>query len=153
VKRTVLMTVIAFLPEGNHLMAQETGPCNPEKTYTIFREALENKACVRYFSYRVAHKELLSPKIAELERLALLDLKSNSLKYLPDEIGRLDRLKHLTLSSNHIRRLPRTIGNCRSLEMLQADNNALVELPPQAGQLTALVFMDLSWNHIAALPP
>src|SRR5690606_22507564 len=121
--------------EGNYLIAQDKFPCDPRRTYTVLRDALGHKDCVTYFSYRVAHKELLSPKIGMLQQLELLDLKSNSLKYLPDEIGKLGYLKHLTLSSNHLRKLPETIGNCSRLEMLQADNNALIELPPQIGML------------------
>src|SRR5690606_30150566 len=110
---------IAFLLKGNSVLANDKD-CGIRKTYYTLAEALAHKDCVKDFSYRVRKKENLSTRIGELSGLEMLDLKSNSFSYLPQEIGKLKRLKHLTLTENHLRKLPEAIGELNALTFLQA---------------------------------
>lgn len=73
------------------------------------------------------HLTALSPSIAHLKLLRVLDISSNNLTNLPSEIGMLTALKSLLLFDNQIASLPAELGSLYQLEVLGVEGNPLAE--------------------------
>lgn len=60
----------------------------------------------------------ISPKIAQLQQLKSLSLRSRMLKTLPEEIGKLQQLRALSISGDLFEALPESIAQLQNLEYL-----------------------------------
>ncbi|CAD0202203.1 unnamed protein product [Chrysodeixis includens] len=90
---------------------------------------------------------LLSAQISQ--KLKLLDISGNQLKYLPKPIWKLQKLVTLKLDNNLLDRLPTTLGRMSSLRHLTMTQNRLTSLP--CGLLQCrLEYIDLSENQLDA---
>jgi len=69
----------------------------------------------------------LSPAIAQLRQLSVLDASGNKLTSLPPELGMLTGLKELFLFDNRLTMLPPELGTLFQLEMLGVEGNPLQE--------------------------
>ncbi|XP_030753411.1 leucine-rich repeat protein 1 [Sitophilus oryzae] len=76
-----------------------------------------------------------------LKNLVLLDLRSNELKFVPDQIIKLQSLVTLHLSDNSLKSLPVGIGSLRNLKSFYASNNLLSKLP---GSIKKLKLQDIN---------
>lgn len=94
----------------------------------------------------------ISPKIANLKRLKILDIKGNKLESLPPELFNLIYLQKLDLSYNQINRLGPELQNLQRLIHLDLTGNKLTELPSGIGALTQLENLLLSKNLLKTLP-
>ncbi|KZS94516.1 hypothetical protein SISNIDRAFT_465404 [Sistotremastrum niveocremeum HHB9708] len=72
----------------------------------------------------------ISPKLFELEKLAVLSLRSNALEEIPPWINRLRNLKELNVGGNQLKWLPSEILDL-SLERLLLQPNQFIPCPPQ----------------------
>lgn len=106
--------------EALQISTLELFTCLPTGLFELIElRALKVNACIHY----------LSPAIAQLNQLELLDLSCNDLESLPEEIG-----------------------NVRSLTHLLLDNNLLSSLPSSITKLTNLKSLNISFNKIEVLP-
>ena len=98
---------------------------------------------------RTARTAALSPAIALLGNLTVLDLQGNQLTSLPSEIIALASLRDLVLSFNRFRTLPACVYDLLSLENLIVNDNALDTLDPEGlEKLPVLSCLDVSNNNI-----
>lgn len=83
--------------------------------------------------------------------LNLLNLKGNSLKFIPKQISRLKNLISLNLDNNDIYVFPSALCRLKSLENLTMSNNNLQMLPFEIKRLK-LKSLDISNNNFPAEP-
>ena len=98
----------------------------------------------------------LSPAIAKLTQLTVLDLSDNSFSgYVPSALSSLSNLQILTLRSNSFSGpLPQAITAIKSLESLDISHNFLSgSLPKTMVSLSSLRRLDLSFNRITGTLP
>ncbi|KAJ8774080.1 hypothetical protein K2173_009511 [Erythroxylum novogranatense] len=100
---------------------------------------------------------LLSPRIANLTFLKLIDLSDNNFHgVLPQEIGRLFRLRHLALGNNSFQgNIPTNLSQCLNLEtLILSHNNLQGNIPQDLKFLLKLSELYLDNNHFAGkIPP
>ncbi len=83
--------------------------------------------------------ESLPDTIAELRRLAFLDLGRNGLEAVPPQIAALSNLKTLRLEYNDLSKLPDFVGDFKNLKELSLDSNGnLSDLPAPLAKLKGL---------------
>jgi len=90
-----------------------------------------------------------------MENLKCLYLQENCFESLPVSIHRgatAERLKLIDLSSNQIRYLPRNISNLRTMHTLKLNNNPLVSIPHSIGNLTELRRLEMNAAQLSCLP-
>lgn len=87
-----------------------------------------------------------------LYTLKTLNLRSNELKYLPNQIVKLHSLVNLHVDHNDLKSLPPGIGNLKKLQSFTASNNSLTSLPGSA-RLWRLTNLELSYNKFEAEQP
>lgn len=85
----------------------------------------------------------LTPRIASLKRLRVLDLSFNQLTTLPAALAKLSRLQMLNLSGNQLERLPSVVSRLTGLRTLDLSLNPLRQLPPTLAKLQRLERLDL----------
>ncbi|HUH04995.1 MAG TPA: hypothetical protein VML75_23520 [Kofleriaceae bacterium] len=102
--------------------------------------------------------EMLSPQLAGLSALEVLDLGHNQLATLPAWVGVLTRLRTLLVPMNRLTSLP-DLSQLTRLERLDVSTNPLRVLPASIGELSALETLhasncqlDAVHERIAALP-
>lgn len=98
----------------------------------------------------------ISPRIANLSFLRVLDLKNNSLsKEIPSEIGHLRRLETLILSNNSIGgRIPSNISACSNLISFNIGYNQVAgEIPSSLGSLLQLQVFAANRNNLSGTIP
>ncbi|XP_014373702.1 leucine-rich repeat-containing protein 69 isoform X1 [Alligator sinensis] len=95
----------------------------------------------------------ISPTIFDgLEKLTLLNLNNNRLKYLPPEIHRLENLEYMSLNNNQIGSIPKELCSLEKLSELHLSYNCLIMVPEEIGYMTNLRMLCLSRNQIEVLP-
>lgn len=95
----------------------------------------------------------ISPQIAQLTNLTVLDLGYNLLQVVPPAIFDLTHLESLILNNNELEVLDPRIGNLgRTLKTLHLGVNQLKGLPDEIGKLTALNSLIAPTNEIESLP-
>jgi Leucine-rich repeat (LRR) protein len=96
----------------------------------------------------------ISPELADLARLRILDLRSNALEgSIPAELGRASGLEILDLAYNGLTGdIPRGLGRLGLLRVLSLEHNGLTGVPAGLGRLAGLTALDLSFNPIGELP-
>uniref|UniRef100_A0A8C8RPB1 Leucine-rich repeat protein SHOC-2 n=1 Tax=Pelusios castaneus TaxID=367368 RepID=A0A8C8RPB1_9SAUR len=87
-----------------------------------------------------------------LEKLILLNLNNNKLKYLPPEIHRLENLENMNLNNNQIESIPKELCSLQKLSELHLSHNCLITVPEEIGYMTNLRMLCLSRNQIEVLP-
>ncbi len=90
--------------------------------------------------------------LPELRALQRLDIAATGLEAVPAEVCKLSWLKHLYLSGNTITALPPEIAGLSSLTYLNLDNNKLAVLPPELARLNELRWLRLNNNLLESLP-
>ncbi|KAM4722846.1 volume-regulated anion channel subunit LRRC8A-like [Rhinophrynus dorsalis] len=96
---------------------------------------------------------VISPHIAKVTFLELLNLNNNKLTDLPPKLFQLTRLRHLALSYNHISSIPKNIAKLHNLQVFTIDHNQLSELPEELFACTNLRVLIVSHNNIDLIPP
>jgi Leucine-rich repeat (LRR) protein len=98
----------------------------------------------------------LTPKIATLKELQILDLEGNTVSKLPDTISQLRRMRILLLGDNHLATVPwKSLEKMGDLYQLDLFNNKLEgDLLPTNGEITlsSLSNLDLHSNSLSTLP-
>nr|XP_048697143.1 leucine-rich repeat-containing protein 69 isoform X2 [Caretta caretta] len=87
-----------------------------------------------------------------LEKLILLNLNNNKLKYLPPEIHRLENLENMNLNNNQLESVPKELCSLQKLSELHLSHNCLITVPEEIGYMTNLRMLCLSRNQIGVLP-
>lgn len=95
----------------------------------------------------------ISPKLAQLSALTILDLGWNQLKVVPPAIFELPLLQSLILNNNLLESVDPRIGQLgKTLKTLHLGVNMLKSLPEEMGQLTALTSLIAPSNRLSQLP-
>jgi protein-tyrosine phosphatase len=95
----------------------------------------------------------ISPKLAQLSMLTVLDLGYNELSVVPPQIFELRRLESLILNNNQLVTLDSRIGLLAgSLKTLHLGMNKLTSLPEEIGLLTSLNSLIAPNNELTRLP-
>lgn len=97
--------------------------------------------------------EYVSPSLAGLAALEVLELHDNELHGLPDELQVMTRVKRLSVSRNWLKRLPYCIAGMCSLRELHADGNQVSVVFADVGRLTNLTELNLSANCLRQVTP
>lgn len=98
----------------------------------------------------------ISPSVAQLARLEVLDLSVNDLSGPIPPVCQSGQLKHLILTGNKLSGgLPQNLSLCTSLLRMRLGNNVLTgSIPPQIGQLKNLSYFEADSNQlIGSIPP
>nr|GLL22406.1 probable LRR receptor-like serine/threonine-protein kinase At3g47570 [Ipomoea trifida] len=98
----------------------------------------------------------LSPAIANLSFLSLLDLKNNSFTgKIPEEIGKLSRLRILSLANNSFSgEMPKNVSSCSELWYLNFGGNQLRgRIPAEWQSLSRLQYMYVYLNNLTGEIP
>jgi Leucine-rich repeat (LRR) protein len=104
-----------------------------------------------YGSFGYAIREL-PESVANLDRLEVLDLNSNSLTVLPEAVGTLRNLRELRLFRNRLSQLPKGVGGLLDLRVLVLSGNEVPALPESIADLGQLEALYLRDNPLAELP-
>jgi len=91
----------------------------------------------------------ITPAIAGLNSLTLLDLRDNQIESLPDVMSKLESLVRLELSHNKLSALPKSLGS--SLQHLSLNNNNFEAFPEAVSSLSALTTLDIRENKITTI--
>ncbi|KAK6121893.1 hypothetical protein DH2020_044367 [Rehmannia glutinosa] len=92
----------------------------------------------------------LSPAIANLTFLKVIDLRENNLRgRIPAEIGRLFRLEYIFLMQNNFGgEIPANLSQCSELQVINLNRNSLVgKIPNELSSLPKLIALHISANH------
>jgi len=92
---------------------------------------------------------MITPAIAGLNSLTLLDLSDNQIESVPDELSQLEVLVRLELSHNKLTSLPNTLG--QALQHISLNNNNFEVMPPAISGLRALQTLDMRENRLTGL--
>lgn len=96
--------------------------------------------------------ERLSPSIAKLKNLEILDFNCNALKELPKEIGQLPHLKELILEGNHLKEFFIEKGGLPLVEYINLGHNKLSSFPRSLLHLKTLKHLLLYQNEFKETP-
>ncbi|KAL5258185.1 hypothetical protein ACHWQZ_G012972 [Mnemiopsis leidyi] len=91
----------------------------------------------------------ITPAIAGLNSLTLLDLRDNQLETVPEELSQLEVLVRLELSHNKLTTLPSTLGP--ALQQISLNNNNFEIMPPAISSLRSLQTLDIRENRLTTL--
>ncbi len=150
--RIILFALIPFYAFSQEKMDpfQIYGPYKA-KIYESFSQALNNADdCHRLKS----HNEDLSKnlkKIKKLNKLYVIDLKSNNIDTLPEEICSFQNLMYLKSSGNALRKLPETIGSTPTIKSLILHHVNLDSLPNSFKGLRSLMELEIQINNADTL--
>lgn len=75
---------------------------------------------------------ILSSKIANLQHLQELTIRSNILKELPEEIGLLKNLVHLSIHGKELTELPKSISKLKNLNKLHLSDCSKIKILPES---------------------
>lgn len=135
------------------------------RTVNLSNNALRNSALESITQIRtlielyLANNQLdgpLTPNIASLKDLQILDLEGNTISAIPDTIGQLRRMRILLLGENQLESLPwRSFEQLHDLYQLDLSSNKLEgDLLPANDEITlpSLSNLDLHSNSLSTLP-
>ena len=97
--------------------------------------------------HRITEKVFTEP----MDRLMLLDLSFNNIKYLSASISNLSYLIELDLTDNKLDSLP-DLSKLQRLQVLSVKQNRFLKFPETITQVHSLRKLDISNNNIAELP-
>lgn len=108
----------------------------------------------------LSHNEIegaLTPRIAALESLQILDMEGNKITHIPEDIGKLRRMRTLLLSDNHLDSIPwEALVNLADLNQLDISSNKFSGdlLPSTLSEITlsSLSNFDTHCNALESLP-
>ncbi|XP_062993574.1 leucine-rich repeat-containing protein 40 isoform X2 [Elgaria multicarinata webbii] len=96
----------------------------------------------------------ISLELCMLHRLTHLDIRNNSLTYLPDEMEALAKLQIINLAFNRFKIFPNVLYRIPTLEAILLGNNQVGSLDPlQIKTLDRLGTLDLQNNDLLQVPP
>ena len=141
---------------------------------TKLPDALFDLRALRQLTIKGGTLTTLSPRLAELEKLVVLDLDKHPklslegfpvlpaleslglrncrLRSLPDALFSCESLRALSLGMNPLGSVPAGIGKLRKLERLYLWGCRLETVSPEIGALTRLRLLELEKNSLASLP-
>ena len=90
--------------------------------------------------------------LAALEALEVLDCSENQLTAFPDGLAKLSKLKVLKAWVNQLKALPDGFGSDSVLEDLNVYNNKLTKLPPSLSEASSLKLVNFGANKLKTLP-
>jgi Leucine-rich repeat (LRR) protein len=135
------------------------------RTVNLSNNALRNSALESITQIRtlielyLANNQLdgpLTPNIASLKDLQILDLEGNTISTIPDTIGQLRRMRILLLGENQLESLPwKSFVQLHDLYQLDLSSNKLEgDLLPANDEITlpSLSNLDLHSNSLSTLP-
>ncbi|EFJ18305.1 hypothetical protein SELMODRAFT_233530 [Selaginella moellendorffii] len=105
---------------------------------------------------RLGLEGVISPQIAALRHLAVLDLQTNNLSgSIPSELGNCTSLQGLFLASNLLTgAIPHSLGNLHRLRGLHLHENLLHgSIPPSLGNCSLLTDLELAKNGLTGRIP
>lgn len=150
--RILLFALIPFSVLSQEKMDpfQVYGPYGSQ-VFTSFSQALLNaNNCFRLKS----HNEDLSKnfkKVKKLNKLYVIDLKSNNIDTLPEEISSFQNLMYLKSSGNGLTKLPETIGSTPTIKSLILHHVKLDSLPNSFRNLRSLMELEIQVNKADSL--
>ena len=121
------------------------------RRYATLKQAIDNKAEVRFLDLHGQNLQAIPPDVYELKRLVGLDLSHNPLAAFPDQLlTQLPNLQYLWLDSCQLTALrPRFDNRTKSnLIYLSARGNRIAELHPALTELPSLYVLRLAGNRI-----
>ncbi len=125
---------------------------NAELVRQFFKDNLFEIQKITVLNLSEQNLKFLPLEIAFFSRLSKLDISHNSLTELPEEIGHLKELVELRTSNNLLQSLPRAIGHLKCLKNFQCSSNQLSTLPNEICEMKELKTLNLSKNRIRCLP-
>jgi Leucine-rich repeat (LRR) protein len=94
----------------------------------------------------------LSSKIANLQNLQHLSIRSNILKELPEEIGLLKNLTYLSIRGEELSTLPQSLSKLKNLRSLDlSDLPKITAIPNSLSQLPNLEQISIYWGNTTDL--
>ena len=111
-------------------------------------------ACVGVttLSLKGNHLGSLSPKLAQLSALRVLDVSENGLTALPEGVAALEALEVLDVSENQLEAFPEGLAQLTKLRVVKAWVNQLKALPDGFGAGAALEDLNVYNNRLTKLP-
>jgi len=85
-------------------------------------------------------------------KLQILDLKTNSIRSLPDDLFKLPNLEELSLMANYIETIPPSVSGLMKLKALHLSGNKIKTLPDELFKLPNLEELWLNGNEIEVIP-
>lgn len=92
------------------------------------------------------------PELFGLESLLFLELKQNSIAFIPEGINKLSKLRVLKLSDSEITEVPSGLSELSKLEQLDLSSNKITNIPNSIGRLGSLRRLDLHENELLVTP-
>jgi len=140
-----------LLAERNKIVKLKLGYCKDDQIRIILEKVakLESLQNLYLRSTPVTH---IPEIIGQVTSLETLHLRCNKIVYIPETIGQLALLKTLDLSHNKITHLPNTIVQLKSLQALYLCGNKISHIPETIGELTSLRTLDLRFTQINNIP-
>uniref|UniRef100_A0A6J1CXN3 non-specific serine/threonine protein kinase n=1 Tax=Momordica charantia TaxID=3673 RepID=A0A6J1CXN3_MOMCH len=132
---------------------------HPNTSFCLWRGVLCNPIKRRVTGLTLPNISLvgtISPQIASLSFLHILDLQNNSFSgKIPSEIHRLFRLKNLILHSNNLHGpIPPSLSHCSMLRVIDLSINKLQgTIPSGLGGLLKLQFLSFEGNKLSGSIP
>jgi hypothetical protein len=128
IEGTSQLQIAAWYPEikllGNLNYLRITGELD------VFPDEISVLTKLEVLDLNTCRVQAISPKIAELKHLKLLNLYANGLDHFPEEICELTELTHLDIGANNISEIPNCISQLtklRELNLLSLENISLPE--------------------------
>lgn len=81
------------------------------------------------------------------DKIEFLSLKSNLIRYIPEDINQAEKLQYINLNNNKLRNLPEELIYMNSLDEVRLGKNFITELP-ELNKKSKIKIMDLSENPI-----
>ena len=88
-------------------------------------------------------------EVFQLQHLAYLDIRENSIAEIPEQIKNLKQLRYLDIRINAINKLPVAFAELSKLERLYLGQNRFANIPQEVEGLSGLNLIDFSENSIS----
>lgn len=121
-------------------------------TATSMQEALKQPDKVHTLWLRDQRIKQLSPEIARLTNLRVLNISGSWVEALPPEIGQCKELRSLIANASRLKEIPPEIGQLKKLRVLNLGYCRLAKLPQEIGDLRSLWSVSVGGNRLTELP-
>ena len=120
------------------------------KSFSTIKEAVANRADVRFLDLHGLQLTALPPEVITLRRLVGLDLSQNPIGSFPDELLLMPNLQYIWIDSCGLTDLiPKLDPKAKSnLIFISAKGNKLKEISPELAELPSLYMLRLKHNQI-----